>query len=92
MSPFEELHGFSIDGVDLETSALPYGTLQPTGTTATNAGTVDATFSSDGLYLYAETGAAGVVDEFRTGAGGSLTEIGSVTVPGAIGAKGIAAS
>ena len=24
-SPFEELHGFSIDGVDLETSALPEG-------------------------------------------------------------------
>lgn len=24
-SPFEELHGFSIDGVDLETSALPTG-------------------------------------------------------------------
>jgi len=24
-SPFEELHGFSIDGVDLETSALPSG-------------------------------------------------------------------
>ena len=24
-SPFEELHGFSIDGVDLETSALPNG-------------------------------------------------------------------
>lgn len=24
-SPFEELHGFSIDGVDLETSALPRG-------------------------------------------------------------------
>ena len=25
LSPFEELHGFSIDGVDLETSALPEG-------------------------------------------------------------------
>ena len=24
-SPFEQLHGFSIDGVDLETSALPQG-------------------------------------------------------------------
>ena len=77
------LSGYSDDGS---------GTLQPTGTTATNAGTVDATFSSDGQYVYAETGAAGVVDEFRTGAGGSLTEIGSVTVPGAIGAEGIAAS
>ena len=25
LSPFEELHGFSIDGVDLQTSALPEG-------------------------------------------------------------------
>jgi hypothetical protein len=25
LSPFEELHGFSIDGVDMETSALPEG-------------------------------------------------------------------
>ena len=26
LSPFEQLHGFSIDGVDLQTSALPEGT------------------------------------------------------------------
>lgn len=25
LSPFEQLHGFSIDGVDLETSVLPHG-------------------------------------------------------------------
>ena len=68
------------------------GTLQSLGTTATDAGTVDATSSSDGRYLYAETGANGIVDEFRVGSGGSLTEIGSVTVPGAVGAEGIAAS
>jgi 6-phosphogluconolactonase (cycloisomerase 2 family) len=68
------------------------GTLQPLGTTATNTGTVDATSSADGQYLYAETGANGIVDEFRVGSGGSLTEIGSVTVPGAVGAEGIAAS
>jgi len=68
------------------------GTLQPLGTTATDAGTVDATSSADGQYLYAETGANGIVDEFRVGSGGSLTPIGSVTVPGAVGAEGIAAS
>ena len=68
------------------------GTLQPTGTTATDPGTVDAAFSPDGQYLYAETGANGIVDEFRVGPAGSLTEIGSVTVPGAVGAEGIAAS
>ena len=68
------------------------GTLQPLGTTATDAGTTDATSSADSADLYAETGANGIVDEFRVGSGGSLTEIGSVTVPGAAGAEGIAAS
>ena len=68
------------------------GTLQPLGTTATSAGTVDATASPDGQCLYAETSAGGIVDEFRAGPGGSLTEIGPVTVPGAAGAEGIAAS
>jgi len=68
------------------------GTLQPAGTTATDPGTVDAAFSPDGRYLYAETAANGIVDEFRVGPAGSLTEIGSVTVPGAVGAEGIAAS
>ena len=67
------------------------GTQESLGTTATDAGTVDATSSPDGHYLYAETGANGIVDEFRVGSGGSLTEIGSVTVPGAAGAEGIAA-
>jgi len=68
------------------------GTLQPLATTATGAGTVDATSSADGQYLYAETGANGIVDAFRAGSGGSLTPIGSVTVPGAVGAEDIAAS
>jgi len=31
------------------------------------------------------------VDEFGVGAGGSLTPIGSVTVPGAVGGEGIVA-
>jgi hypothetical protein len=68
------------------------GTLQPLGTTVTDAGTVDAVASPDGQYLYAQAGAKGIVDEFRVGAGGSLTAIGSVTVPGAVGGEGIAAS
>ena len=80
------------DGSLFYASNAGSGTLQPLGTTATNAGTVDATSSADGQYLYAETGANGIVDEFRVGSGGSLTEIGSVTVPGAAGAEGIAAS
>lgn len=60
--------------------------------TATDAGTVDATISSDGRYLYAQTGATGTVDEFRRSADGSLFRIGSVTVPDAVGGEGIAAS
>ncbi|SDO07740.1 lactonase family protein [Actinacidiphila guanduensis] len=67
------------------------GALTPLGTTSTDAGTVDAAASPDGHFLYAQTGAAGIVDEFRVEGDGSLTAIGSVTVPGAVGGEGIAA-
>jgi len=77
------LSGYSDDGS---------GTLQPLGTTATDAGTVDAAATPDGQYLYAQAGANGIVDEYRVTPGGSLTPIGSVTVPGAAGGEGIAAS
>ena len=60
------------------------------GTTSTDAGTVDSATSPDGRYLYVQTGAAGIVDEFSVGNAGSLVEIGSVTVPGAAGGQGIA--
>ena len=68
------------------------GALAPLGNTATDPGTVDAAASSGGQYLYAQTGANGIVDEYRVASGGALTEIGSVTVPGAVGGEGIAAS
>ena len=68
------------------------GTLHALGNTATDAGTVDATTSSDGRFLYVQAGANGVVDAFRIGADGGLTAIGSVTVPGSVGGEGIAAS
>lgn len=68
------------------------GVLRALGTTATDPGTVDAAATPDGHYLYAQTGAKGIVDAYRVGAGGALTRIGSVTVPGAAGAEGIAAS
>ena len=64
--------------------------LTPLGNTETDAGTVDATLSG-GRYLYVQTGAAGIVDEFEIGAQGALTKVGSVTVPGAVGGEGIAA-
>jgi 6-phosphogluconolactonase (cycloisomerase 2 family) len=60
--------------------------------TNTDAGTVDASATPDGRFLYVQAGAAGIVDEFSVGAGGSLTPLGSVTVPGAVGGEGIVAS
>ena len=62
------------------------------GNAATDAGTVDPVVSADGHFLYVETGAAGIVDEFRIAPDGTLTSIGSVTVPDAVGAEGIAAA
>jgi DNA-binding beta-propeller fold protein YncE len=61
------------------------------GQIPTDAGTVDAAVSRSGRFLYVQTGAAGIVDEFETAGGGALTEIGSVTVPGAVGGEGIVA-
>jgi DNA-binding beta-propeller fold protein YncE len=69
----------------------PAGELSKVADTSTGAGTVDAAVSSDGRYLYVQTGAAGTVDEFRINADGSLTAIGSVVVAGAVGGEGIAA-
>jgi 6-phosphogluconolactonase (cycloisomerase 2 family) len=67
------------------------GTLTLAGETLTDAGTVDASASPDQQFLYVQTGANGIVDEFHVGLGGSLTSVGSVTVPGAVGGEGIAA-
>ena len=67
------------------------GALTLTGETPTDAGTVDAAASLDQKFLYVQTGANGIVDEFEVDPGGSLTSIGSVTVPGAVGGEGIAA-
>ncbi len=67
------------------------GSLVALGNTATDAGTVDAAATPGGHFLYVQTGAAGIVDEFRIGPGGSLSALGSVTVPDAIGGEGIAA-
>ncbi len=58
--------------------------------TSTDPGTVDG--SAVGHFLYVQTGKNGIVDEFHVSANGSLTPIGSVTVPGAVGGEGIVAS
>ncbi|TWE10286.1 hypothetical protein BKA23_2641 [Rudaeicoccus suwonensis] len=67
------------------------GKLTSEGVTATDPGTVDATVSPDGHYLYVQTGVNGIVDVYTIGAHASLTKTGSVTVPNGIGAEGIVA-
>ena len=59
--------------------------------TATDPGTVDASASVGGQYLYVQTGGKGIVDEFLVNGNGSLSQIGSVTVAGAAGGEGIVA-
>jgi hypothetical protein len=68
------------------------GALHALGNTATDSGTVDAVASPDGRDLYVRGGASGTVDEYAVHANGTLTKVGSVTVPGAAGGEGIAAS
>ena len=68
------------------------GRIQPTGTTPTDAGTVDSAASRDGRFLYVQTGGQGIVDEFAINRDGTLTRIGSQTVPNAVGGEGIVAS
>jgi 6-phosphogluconolactonase (cycloisomerase 2 family) len=72
-------------------STQPDGVVTLLGATPTDAGTVDAAGSSDGQYLYVQAGRAGNVDAYRINSDGSLTQTGSVTVPGAAGAEGIVA-
>ena len=66
-----------------------YGGLSDLGNTPTHPGTVDA--ASAGGDLYVQGGKEGTVDEFQVLANGSLSNVGSVTVPGAIGGEGIVA-
>ena len=68
------------------------GSLIARGTTPTDGGTVDAAASPDGRFLYVQTGVEGKVDEFRIAADGSLTAIGTITVPRAAGGEGIVAA
>lgn len=72
-------------------SSGPGGHLTLLGQTTTDPGTVDAAAAPHGRYLYVQTGGNGIVDEFSV-SGGSLTKIGSVTVPSAAGGEGIAAA
>jgi 6-phosphogluconolactonase (cycloisomerase 2 family) len=68
------------------------GQLDLLGATSTDPGTVDASGTTDGHFLYVQTGANGIVDGFRVNADGPLTFVGSVTVAGAAGGEGIVAA
>jgi DNA-binding beta-propeller fold protein YncE len=68
------------------------GALTAQGTNSTSPGTVDAAISPDGQFLYVQGGANGTVDAFRIKGDGSLAARGTVTVPNALGAEGIAAT
>ena len=67
------------------------GTLTLLGSTPTDPGTVDASATTDGKYLYMQTGGNGIVDGFHVEVDGRLQPEGSVTVPGAAGGEGIVA-
>ena len=67
------------------------GQLTLLGFTPTDPGTVDSSATANGRFLYVQTGGKGIVDEFQVNANGSLTEVGSVTVAGAVGGEGIVA-
>ena len=69
----------------------PDGQLTLVGSTTTDPGTVDASASTGGQFLYIQAGKNGIVDEFQVNANGTLTSIGSVTVNGAAGGEGIVA-
>jgi hypothetical protein len=72
-------------------TSSPGGQLTLLGAAPTDAGTVDASAAAGGQFLYVHSGRAGIVDEFGVSADGSLTKIGSVTVPGSVGGEGIVA-
>lgn len=79
------LSGYAID--DAGTLSLINGSKVAA---TTGGGPIDLAASSDGRYLYVESGGTGTVDEFGVGADGTLAAIGVV---GAVrGIEGIAAS
>ena len=56
------------------------------------AGAIDMAASSDGHFLYAQSGGSGTVKGFAVNGDGSLTPVGSWTVPDGGGQEGIAAA
>jgi 6-phosphogluconolactonase (cycloisomerase 2 family) len=74
-----------------EVDSTVRGSLSFVANFATGPGTVDASASPDGAFLYVQTGGNGGVDAFRVGHDGSLAPIGTVIVPNPVGGEGIVA-
>ena len=88
--------GFVFTGNTASNSTSGYrssfnGQLTLLGSTPTDPGTVDSTATANGRFLYVQTGGNGIVDEFQIDASGGLSDVGSVTVPDAVGGEGIVA-
>ena len=88
----DKVYGSNAGSASVSGYTDSHGNLVALGNTSTDPGTVDATATPDGRFLYVQTGRKGIVDEFSIGSSGALTSIGSVTVPGGAGGEGIAAS
>ena len=80
------LSGYRIDGNGRPTLIGPTGVVATTG-----AGPIDMATAAGGQFLYAQTGIAGTVEEFRVADDGTLVRLGNVAgLP--VGQEGIAAS
>ncbi|HEX7255669.1 MAG TPA: beta-propeller fold lactonase family protein [Gaiellaceae bacterium] len=80
------LSGYRIDGNGTPSLVGATGIVATTG-----EGPIDMTTAAGGRFLYAQTGAAGTVEEFSVNGDGTLTRLGVVTgLP--VGQEGIAAS
>jgi hypothetical protein len=62
------------------------------GYASTDPGTIDAAASSNGRFLYVQTGVNGIIDEFTVNSDGTLTQLGTAAIPDGAGSEGIAAS
>ena len=69
----------------------PTGQLSAPTATAASLGTVDSATTPSGRFLYVQGGRNGTVDAYQIGWSGSLTHVGTVTVPNAAGGEGIVA-
>jgi 6-phosphogluconolactonase (cycloisomerase 2 family) len=80
------LSGYRIDGNGTPSLVGPTGIVATTG-----AGPIDLATADGGRFLYAQTGLAGTVEQYRVNRDGSLTKLGVATgLP--VGQEGIAAS